>query len=166
MRRKSSQGQGAVTVPPDVMALYRAHAGRLEAEIQALQQATEEINCRDKAAGARTVSEGRNCVQYIRRKMVVPPIEYLPAEAIIENQNAAQLTQRHTSCGQRPQPVHMHGRPGPQSRRGPDTVIAIDRDTIYETQLDGNTTLDLGQTYDIGATSLLADGDRTTMTFS
>lgn len=96
----------------------------------------------------------------------VPPIEYLPAEAItpkigmlLEFDATSHQLQASTTTAQ----YICMAEAGSAITAGTlIPVIAIDRDTIYETQLDGNTTLDLGQTCDIDATSLLADGDGTT----
>ncbi|NLA87400.1 MAG: hypothetical protein GX847_09030 [Clostridiales bacterium] len=96
----------------------------------------------------------------------VPPVEYLPAEAITpkvgmvlefdttSHQLQASTTTAQYICQMEAGAVITAGDIIP--------VIAIDRDTIYETRLDGDTALDLGQTCDIDATSLLADGDGTT----
>ena len=95
----------------------------------------------------------------------VPPINYLPAEAItpkigllLEFDATSGQLQASTTTAQ-----YICMKEGSAALTAGDIipVIAIDRDTIYESTLDGTTSLGLGDTVDIDSTSLLVDGNGT-----
>lgn len=96
----------------------------------------------------------------------IPPVEYLPAEAITPKigmvleldatsgqLQASTTTANYISVGEYASAV---------TAGDLIPVIAIEKDTVYETQWDGTTAYKVGATCDIDTTSLLADGDGTT----
>lgn len=96
----------------------------------------------------------------------VTPWEYLPADAITPKVgmllefNAS--TGRLKVCSQGiPQYISMAEHSSAVSAGTIIPVIKIEKDTVYETQLDANisTTLPLGTLADIDATGLLLDGN-------
>jgi hypothetical protein len=93
----------------------------------------------------------------------VQPIEYLPAEAItpkvgllLEFDTTSHQLQASTTTAQY---ICMTEKAYAITAGDIIPVIAIDRTTTYQTQWDGTTTYDLGETCDIDATSLLADAN-------
>ena len=86
----------------------------------------------------------------------VPPMEYLPVEAItpevgmlLEFDATSHQLQASTTTAQY---ISMTKAVTTVSAGTIIPVIPIDKDTIYETQWDGDTSLDLGQTCDIDST--------------
>lgn len=98
----------------------------------------------------------------------VTPWEYLPAGAITPK--VGMLLELDTSTGQLkvcsqgiPQYISMAEHSSAVSAGTIIPVIKIEKDTVYETQLDGNvSSLPLGTLADIDTTGLLLDGDAST----
>jgi len=97
----------------------------------------------------------------------VTPWEYLPAAAITPKVGMLlefDSNGRLKVCSQGiPQYISMAEHSSAVSAGTLIPVIKIEKDTVYETQLDGNvSTLPLGTLADIDATGLLLDGDAST----
>lgn len=98
----------------------------------------------------------------------VTPWEYLPAGAITPK--VGMLLELDASTGQLkvcsqgiPQYISMAEHSSAVSAGTIIPVIKIEKDTVYETQLDGNvSSLPLGTLADIDTTGLLLDGDAST----
>jgi hypothetical protein len=98
----------------------------------------------------------------------VTPWEYLPAGAITPK--VGMLLELDATTGQLkvcsqgiPQYISMAEHSSAVSAGTLIPVIKIEKDTVYETQLDGNvSTLPLGTLADIDTTGLLLDGDAST----
>ena len=98
----------------------------------------------------------------------VTPWEYFPADAITPK--VGMLLEFNTSTGRLkvcsqgiPQYISMAEHSSAVSAGTIIPVIKIEKDTVYETQLDGNeSSLPLGTVADIDTTGLLLDGDAST----
>jgi hypothetical protein len=98
----------------------------------------------------------------------VTPWEYLPADAITPK--VGMLLEFNTSTGRLkvcsqgiPQYISMAEHSSDVSAGTLIPVIKIEKDTVYETQLDGDvSSLALGTLADIDTTGLLLDGDAST----